>query len=174
MRQLSAELPWTQGRVQLFGRAIPEPRLSCWLGDPGCTYTYSGQRREPIPWTPGLAVLKERVEAATGLRFNSALANLYRSGADGVGWHADDEPELGDEPAIASLSLGATRRFSLRRRDDPRLRRELSLDGGSLLVMAGGTQALWQHRVPKTRRPVGPRINLSFRQLHPRPPGRCG
>lgn len=165
LERLLAELPWVQGVVRLFGREVAEPRLSCWLGDPGCAYTYSGQTRRPVPWTPGVSELKALVERACGARFNSALANLYRGGADGMGWHADDEPELGEQPVIASLSLGATRRFLLKRRDDASVQRELALAGGSLLVMSGRTQALWKHRVPKTRRPVGARINLTFRQI---------
>ena len=160
------EVPWETHLIRLFGREIPSPRLSCWIGDPDATYVYSGTRFEPRPWTPRLAALRERVAAATGARFNSVLANLYRDGRDGMGFHADDEPELGDAPVIASLSLGATRRFVLKRRRGAG-RFELPLEDGTLLVMRGATQRHWNHALPKTAKPAGPRINLTFRHVDP-------
>jgi alkylated DNA repair dioxygenase AlkB len=164
--QLRASIGWEQHRIRLFGREHPAPRLSCWIGDPGARYTYSRTRFEPRPWTPVLAGLRDRVAGACGARFNSVLANLYRDGADGMGWHADDEPELGPEPVIASLSLGAARRFLLRQRGGTQ-RLGLELPHGSLLVMAGATQARYQHALPKTRRPVTARLNLTFRWIAP-------
>lgn len=160
---LRRELPWRQETITLFGRTSPVPRLTSWHGDPGTAYAYSGIAMDPAPWTPSLTAIKTRVEAAAGTRFNSVLANLYRDGRDGVAWHSDDEPELGPEPVIASASFGATRAFQLRAKADPSRRRTLLLPHGSLLVMRGSTQRLWRHQVPKTAKPVGERINLTFR-----------
>lgn len=160
--RLRATLPWENHPVRLFGREHPAPRLSCWIGD--AAYRYSGLRREPRPWTAELQALRERLAARLGAPFNSVLANLYRDGRDAMGWHADDEPELGPAPVIASVSLGATRRFLLRAREgDARL--ALDLPNGALLVMAGATQARYRHALPRTRRPVGARINLTFRNV---------
>jgi alkylated DNA repair dioxygenase AlkB len=161
---LITRIPWEQHRIRLFGREHAAPRLSCWIGDPGASYTYSRTRFEPRPWPPLLVDLRDQVSAASGARFNSVLANLYRDGNDGMGWHADDEPELGPEPVIASLSLGAVRRFALRERGGAR-RLGLDLPHGSLLLMSGGTQARYQHALPKTRRPVATRLNLTFRWI---------
>ena len=163
---LRAEIPWETHVVRIFGREIASPRLSCWVGDPEASYVYSGTRFEPRPWTPRLAALRDRVAAATGAPFNSVLANLYRDGRDGMGFHADDEPELGEAPVIASLSLGATRRFVLKRKRGPE-RSEIALADGTLLVMRGETQRHWNHALPKTARSVGPRINLTFRNVDP-------
>ena len=164
---LHAEIPWERHRIRIFGREVDSPRLSCWIGDPGASYTYSRTRFEPHPWSPALADLRTRVEATTGCAFNSVLANLYRDGADGMGWHSDDEPELGHAPSIASVSLGAPRRFQLRHRSDPAQRATLTLAHGSLLLMQGTTQANYRHALPKTTRPVAPRLNLTFRLVHP-------
>lgn len=160
--RLHDEIPWEQHQVRIMGRLLDCPRLSCWIGDPGTAYVYSRVRFEPRPWTPTLAALRERVSAAAGVHFNSVLANRYRDGRDAMGWHADDEPELGPEPVIASLSLGATRRFALKHRASGE-RRNLDLTPGSLLLMAGATQRHWVHALPRTARPVGERINLTFR-----------
>jgi len=160
-----SEIPWEQHRIRLYGREYASPRLSCWIGDPGADYTYSRTRFEPRPWTPVLGALKAKVEAACGTRFNSVLANLYRDGADGMGWHADDEPELGPEPVIASLSLGASRAFAFRDCAERRQRIKLELPHGSLLTMAGRTQALYQHALPKSARPLPARLNLTFRWI---------
>jgi alkylated DNA repair dioxygenase AlkB len=165
---LRSEIPWEQHRIRLYGREHASPRLSCWIGDPGAAYTYSRTRFEPRPWTPVLGALKAKVEAACGSRFNSVLANLYRDGADGMGWHADDEPELGPQPVIASLSLGASRGFAFRDRAERRQRLRLELPHGSLLTMAGRTQALYQHALPKSARPLPARLNLTFRWVGPR------
>ena len=164
LAQLIAEVAWEQRTIRIFGQQIPQPRLTAWYGDPAARYTYSGLTWEPLPWSPALQALRQRVEAATDTRFNSVLLNYYRDGRDSMGWHADDEPELGPAPAIASLSLGATRRFRLRPQGGsthPPL--GLDLPSGSLLLMRGPTQQHWQHALPKTARPVGPRLNLTFR-----------
>ena len=174
LEALVAELPLRQETVRVAGRTWPTPRLVSWHGDPGCSYGYSGRVFEPSPWTPGLAAVRERLAERAGARFNSALANLYRDGADAMGAHSDDEPELGpaapDDVLIASVSLGATRRFVLAHKRDRARKVDLSLPGGSLLVMGGSTQRWWRHRVPRTRRMVGPRLNLTFRLVR-RPAG---
>jgi len=141
------------------------PRLIAWYGEPEAVYTYSGVRHVPMPFTPELAVIRARIEELSGAPFNSALANLYRDGRDGMGWHADNEAELGRNPVIASVSLGATRRFTLRHRRRKGLTEALDLEPGSLLVMEGETQHHWLHALPKTTRPVGERINLTYRLI---------
>ncbi|MBD2723450.1 alpha-ketoglutarate-dependent dioxygenase AlkB family protein [Hymenobacter armeniacus] len=164
LAQLTAEVAWEQRSIRLFGQEFPQPRLTAWYGDPEARYTYSGLAWEPRPWTPALLALRQRVAAACAAPFNSVLLNLYRDGRDSMGWHADDEPELGPKPVIASLSLGATRRFRLRPRPGlvlPSL--SLDLGSGSLLLMRGSTQQHWQHALPKTTQPLGPRLNLTFR-----------
>ncbi len=169
--ELHAGIAWEQHRIRLFGRELASPRLSCWIGDPGAAYTYSRTRFEPHPWPAALAALRPRVEAACGARFNSVLANLYRDGRDSMGWHSDDEPELGAQPVIASLSLGAERRFRLRRRRargepaQPGDMIELTLPHGSLLRMAGDTQRLCRHALPRMRHLAEARINLTFRRI---------
>jgi alkylated DNA repair dioxygenase AlkB len=158
---------WERHRIRLFGRELDVPRLSCWIGDPQAHYRYSGSDFEPRPWPPALLALRAGIEATCGTAFNSVLANRYRDGRDSMGWHSDDEPELGPAPVIASLSLGATRRFLLRHRRDANARLALELGPGSLLVMRGPTQANYRHALPRTARPVGERINLTFRLVQP-------
>lgn len=165
MAALRDSVAWENHRVRLFGREHASPRLSCWIGEAGAVYRYSGASLVPRGWTPALAALRERLQAELGTPFNSVLANLYRDGRDAMGWHSDDEPELGPEPVIASLSLGAPRRFVLRHRGDPALKCVLVLGPGSLLVMRGPTQRYWKHALPRTAKPVGARINLTFRQV---------
>ena len=156
---------WRQERVTMYGRTLPIPRLTAWHGDPGTTYTYSEIAMEPEPWTEPLLEIKAAVEQEAGGTFNSVLLNLYRDGNDSVAWHSDDEPELGVEPLIASVSLGATRSFQLRHQVDETQRIEVELTHGSLLVMRGPTQRCWKHQVPKTALDVGPRFNLTFRTI---------
>lgn len=167
---LVANARWRQDRVRVYGREHLTPRLSAWYGDAGARYAYSGVDLEPNPWLPPLEQLRRRLEALLELRFNSVLLNWYRDGADCMGWHSDDEPELGSDPVIATVSLGAPRRFAMRHRQ----RRDLkpwaaSLPGGSLLVMGGACQRHWRHAVPRTRRPVGGRISLTYRWVWPAP-----
>lgn len=162
---LRGDIAWETHRLRLFGREVASPRLSCWIGDPGATYVYSGTRFEPRAWPPALLALRARLSEASGEQFNSVLANLYRDGADSMGWHSDDEPELGPRPVIASLSLGATRRFVLKHRHDTGLQLALDLPAGSLLLMRGQTQSHYRHALPKTARAVGERINLTFRRI---------
>jgi alkylated DNA repair dioxygenase AlkB len=158
-------IPWEVHRIRLFGRDVDSPRLSCWIGDPGTGYTYSGAHFEPNPWPVALRAIRARLAGELRIDFNSVLANLYRDGHDSMGWHSDDEPELGAQPVIASLSLGATRRFVLKHRSDPSRTVALDLPHGSLLLMRGATQANYRHALPRTAKPVGPRINLTFRQI---------
>ncbi len=156
-------VPWSVHRLRLFGREIDSPRLSCWMGDEGASYRYSGTRFTPQPWLPALVALRARLDREFDARFNSVLANLYRDGRDAMGWHRDDEPELGDSPVIASLSLGATRRFLLKA--DAGDRHAFELAQGDLLLMSGESQRRYRHALPRTAKPVGPRINLTFRRI---------
>ena len=151
---------------KLFGRQINEPRLSCWIGDPKTTYSYSGIEHHPAPWTRTVRDLKHAAEnVLPGVTFNSVLANLYRSGADSMGWHSDDEPELGPRPVIASFSFGATRDMRFRHRRDKKRSYSLSLVSGSLLVMSGNCQRQFQHSIPKRTGVAHGRINLTFRHI---------
>jgi alkylated DNA repair dioxygenase AlkB len=161
--QLRRDVQWQQEEIVIFGQRRQVPRLVAWHGDAGASYVYSGTDHQPEPWTPVLERIRDRVQALTGAPFNAVLLNLYRDGRDGMGWHADDEPELGRDPVIASLSLGATRRFCLRHRRCKELKLDLPLPHGSLLCMSGATQHHWVHALPKTRLPVAERINLTFR-----------
>ena len=165
--RLRREIDWRREEITLFGERHAVPRLVAWHGDPQAVYSYSGVEHRPLPWTAPLTEIRERVEARAGHRFNAVLLNLYRDGRDGMGWHADDEPELGPNPVIASVSLGATRRFRLRHRRHRRETVAIDLEHGSLLVMQGATQHHWLHALPKVTRPVGERINLTFRWVRP-------
>ena len=162
---LREHVGWRQDYLRMFGRLISVPRLESWVADEGLDYTYSGIHHDPDPWSEELLMLRNLVSEHAGATFNSVLCNLYRDGNDGVDWHADDESEFGPMPVIGSLSLGATRRFDLRRADDHAEKIELDLHHGDLVIMRGMTQALWKHRVPKTKKPVGERINLTFRSV---------
>ena len=153
---------WRQEHAVLFGRKIAIPRLTAWYGE--CGYGYSGIRHDPAQLTPALVALKSTIETITSGQFNSVLINLYRDGQDSMAWHSDDEPALGPDPEIASLSLGAVRRFHFKHRSSAK-RVALDLAHGSCLVMRGRCQACWQHQLPKTRKKLGPRINLTFRTI---------
>lgn len=161
--QLLAEIPWQQGQVRLFGKWLNEPRLSAWYGDPDSAYTYAGRQLAPLPWTDTLQRLRQQLQAFLKQPFNSVLLNYYRHGDDSMGYHRDNEPELGPEPVIASLSLGATRRFVLRQRSAAPARVAVPLAHGDLLLMYGHSQRDWQHALPKQKRISAPRLNLTFR-----------
>jgi alkylated DNA repair dioxygenase AlkB len=166
--QLRDALVWQQPEIYVAGRTHKIPRLQSWYGDPEAIYTYSRQTFVPLPWTTALMELRLRMEAFCNTSFNSVLANFYRSGTDGMGFHADDELELGSRPIIASLSLGATRKFVFKSKDPMAQQRyDVNLHAGDLLVMAGDTQRHWHHGLPKTRLAVGGRINLTFRCVQP-------
>jgi alkylated DNA repair dioxygenase AlkB len=155
---------WSQTPIRIFGREVMQPRLTSWMGS--ASYTYSGRRHEPVPMPVAVSNLWHAVRAATGAEFDSVLANLYRDGRDSVSWHADDEPELGPEPTIASLSLGASRRFAVKCRATGE-RADVVLEHGDLLVMSGRSQIDYLHSVPKIVRPIGARLNLTFRRVTP-------
>lgn len=157
---------WRQEEILLFGKRVAQPRLTAWHGDSDAHYRYSGLPLRPVPWTEILLQIRQRVEEATQTRYNSVLLNLYRDGKDSMGWHSDDEPELGTEPTIASLSFGATRVFQLKpkKRAGAKIM-SLELNPGSLLVMRGATQSHFVHAVPKDRHIGTPRINLTFRMI---------
>ena len=170
--QLQKETPWRQDSIKVWGKEHLQPRLTAWHGDHGAGYTYSGLRMEPQPWSALLLSIKADLEVAAGTRFNSVLINLYRDERDSVGWHSDDETELGKHPVIASLSLGATRTFKMKhkaRKQEKVL--QIDLTHGSLLVMSGSTQQFWMHAVDKERVPTQPRINLTFRTIYPQNQG---
>ncbi len=169
MERLVATLPLAPESLVIFGRPVETPRLVSFHGDPGAAYGYSGRVFSPRPWGDELAALRESLRQRLGATFHCVLVNHYRGGSDAMGWHADDEPELGpDAPSdvlIASLSLGAPRRFVLRHRRRTTEKHELSLGEGSLLVMGGATQKRFQHAVPRTAVAVGARMNLTFRMI---------
>lgn len=164
MHDLLETVPWTSQTITMFGKQHVEPRRTAWFGDEGASYTYSGITMTPHAWTPLLHSLREICEQRSGSSFNSVLLNLYRDGHDKMGWHADNEPELGAEPVIASLSLGATRKFRLRHRVTKEVV-ECALPTGSLVVMSGLSQKCWVHEVPQQKRVAEPRINLTFRKI---------
>jgi len=157
---------WKQDHIKLYGKEIPLPRLTSWYGDLGMNYTYSGIPCEPNPWNKGLTWLKEKAEAIAEHQFNSALLNWYRDGSDTLSWHADDEKELGKNPTIASVTLGETRDFILRKKDDHSCKLKFALSHGSILIMKGELQEHWQHSVPARKRVTKSRINITFRTIY--------
>ncbi len=156
---------WQQEQFQIFGRRMTSPRLTACAGEAGTSYRYAGTAHQAMGWCWGLAELVQDIREAAGWYPNFVLLNLYRDGQDAMGWHSDDEASLGPEPLIASLSLGETRRFRFRRRDNHRTTFAMQLSDGDLLLMWGRSQRDWQHTLPRTRRAVGPRINLTFRRI---------
>jgi alkylated DNA repair dioxygenase AlkB len=169
---LKHDVAWKQDHIKLFGKVHPTPRLVAWYGDPHCTYTYSGVVNTPLAWTPTLLTIKDRIEQLLyPAKFNCVLLNFYRDGHDKMGWHSDDEKELGPNPNIASVSFGATRRFDFKHKTDPGNKFSLELHSGSVLLMQGDMQHHWLHQLPAQKRILTPRINLTFRfipeQTHP-------
>ena len=162
LARLLLETPWRQESVVVYGKRHLQPRLTAWYG--AASYTYSGLKLDPLVWTPLLLAIRAAVETACGQRFNSVLLNRYRNGQDSMGMHSDDEPELGEEPAIASLSYGTTRSFILRHKRNKQTVR-LALEAGSLLLMSGQLQKYWLHGINKSARPLGERLNLTFRYI---------
>jgi len=161
---LLEEIAWERLAITLYGRTVRTPRWTAWMGDG--PYRYSGIVNEPTSWPEALVELRERLHDELGVDFNSCLANLYRDGADSMGYHSDNEPELGPQPTIASISLGDRRRFVLRHRRTGE-RWSWDLGRGDLLVMRDESQSDYAHAVPKTSRQVGPRMNLTFRRFQP-------
>ena len=162
LQRLLDETAWRAETIFLFGREVQQPRLSAWYGEK--SYTYSGRTFRPLPFTPLQREIKRVIEDVTGKRFNSVLLNYYRDGNDSMGFHSDDEPELGREPAIASLTFGDTRTFILKHKHQPKTLK-IDLSDGSLLLMSGKLQNCWRHGINKERSPRGPRINLTFRRI---------
>ncbi|MBD8531404.1 MULTISPECIES: alpha-ketoglutarate-dependent dioxygenase AlkB [unclassified Massilia] len=162
LARLLAETPWRAESVVVYGKRHLQPRLTAWYGD--ASYTYSGLRLEPLPWTALLLELRAAVEAACGHRFNSVLLNRYRNERDSMGMHSDDEAELGDDPVIASLSYGTARTFVLRHKNNKQTVR-LPLEDGSLLLMSGQLQKHWLHGINKSTRSLGERVNCTFRYI---------
>ena len=165
LARLQSDIDWQQPSITLYGKSHPIPRLQAWMGDEPHTYRYSGTDFTSEIWPDYLASLAEHVGGIAGVEFNSVLLNLYRNGQDSMGWHSDDEPELGRAPVIASLSLGAERDFTLRRSGTTRQAHSLLLQHGSLLIMKAGMQSRWQHALPRRARVTEPRINLTFRRI---------
>ena len=165
LQELMEKIEWTQNKIRFYGKESLVPRLEAWYGDHGKSYAYSGIQMNPKPWTKELVEIKEAIEKEASVPFNSVLINYYRDGKDRVAWHSDDEKELGQNPIIGSVSLGAERKFKLRHKKykENGLKTEVMLQHGSFLLMKGPTQHHWMHEIPRTAKPIGPRINLTFR-----------
>jgi alkylated DNA repair dioxygenase AlkB len=166
LQTLIATVPWSTEDIVLWGKRYAQPRLVAWYGDPGCRYTYSGVRHEPLAWSQPLLEIKRIVEGISRFPYNSVLLNYYRDHRDSMGFHSDDEPELGRNPNIASVSLGERRTFVMKHKKRNELKPvRLPLDNGSLLLMRGTTQSYWRHGIGKGQEPCGPRVNLTFRRV---------
>lgn len=163
--ELLSQTPWQQDHITIYGKTYAQPRLTALYGNNGKSYSYSNITMQPHNFTPLLKHIKSRVENHVDENFTTCLLNLYRHGQDSNGWHADDEPELGKNPTIASLSFGASRFFKFRRKANKKETYKLNLTSGSLLIMRGATQHNWQHELPKTKKDIGARINLTFRVI---------
>ena len=165
MNTLKDKIKWKQDYISFFGKSHPLPRLTAWYGDRNKTYTYSGIPMTPNPWNTELLEIKNKVDQYAKIHFNSVLLNCYRTGNDSVSWHSDDEKELGNQPIIGSVSFGGTRKFRLRNKKNKKLKHNIELVNGSLLIMSELTQQYWEHEIPKTKKMVGERINLTFRSI---------
>lgn len=167
LNRLRQETKWRQEAVRIYGKHFDQPRLVAWYGDPGMKYDYSGISLIPLPWTDLLLDIKRRIEDCTESTFNSVFLNLYRDHNDSMGFHSDDERELGPEPTIASLTFGATRTFVMKHKRDSEIPlAKIPLEAGSVLLMKGKTQRFWKHGILKQREPCGPRVNLTFRTIY--------
>jgi alkylated DNA repair dioxygenase AlkB len=164
-QELQQNIPWQQDEITIYGKKHLQPRLTALYGNEGKPYSYSNITMQPHYWNLTLQKIKSLVERITETNFTTVLLNSYRDGNDSNGWHADNEKELGKNPVIASLSLGAERNFQLKHNSDINQKKNIILENGSLLLMKGTTQHFWKHQVPKTTKPIGPRINLTFRTI---------
>jgi alkylated DNA repair dioxygenase AlkB len=164
-KELLGTINWKEEQIVIFGKQVMQPRLTAWYGDRGGVYSYSGITMQPLAWTPALRSIKEKIEQIAQVQFTSALLNLYRDGKDSMGWHRDNEKELGLNPVIGSVSFGASRIFKLRHYSNKNISKSITLDDGSFLLMRGETQHYWEHMVPKTSKDVGARINITFRVI---------
>ena len=162
---LKTSIIWEKHKIKLYGGVHDVPRLTAWYGDPNKSYVYSGIKLKPRLWNPSLLKIREKIETISKTKFNSVLLNLYRSGADSVLWHSDDEPELGTNPVIGSLSLGEAREFQMKHKYNRDLKQKILLQHGSFLLMKGKTQHNWLHQIPKRKNIKGERINLTFRTI---------
>ncbi|MEX0290358.1 MAG: alpha-ketoglutarate-dependent dioxygenase AlkB [Flavobacteriaceae bacterium] len=165
LRKFRTEVLWQQDDISLFGKNYPQPRLTALYGNNGKPYSYSSITMQPRPFSEELLKIKKQLKGYSKAEFTTCLLNLYRNGSDSNGWHADNEKELGQNPEIASISLGHPRYFHLKHRSDASLKQKILLEHGSLLLMSGETQHHWLHQIPKTAKPIGPRINLTFRVI---------
>ncbi|RBN50345.1 alpha-ketoglutarate-dependent dioxygenase AlkB [Flavobacterium psychrolimnae] len=163
--ELVKDIPWQQDEIRVYGKIHPQPRLTALFGNEGKPYSYSNITMQPHPWNSLLQKLKTEIEKVSDTIFTTVLLNQYRDGKDSNGWHADNEKELGTNPVIASLSFGAERTFQLKHNLDKDLKKNIVLQHGSLLLMRGKTQHFWKHQIPKTAKPINPRINLTFRVI---------
>lgn len=163
--KLLKDMAWQQHSIRIFGRTMPQPRLTALYAETELPYTYSGLTLYPLSYPDELKDLQKKLNLKTNTRFTHCLANLYRNGKDSMGLHADDEKELGKDPVIASISLGETRKFRMKHKYIQHQKLELNLELGSLLIMQGSTQHFWKHELPKTTQPKDPRINLTFRKI---------
>jgi alkylated DNA repair dioxygenase AlkB len=164
-QELLKNIPWQQDQITVYGKKHLQPRLTALYGNEGKPYSYSNIVMQPHHWTLTLQKIKSLVENVSDTSFTTVLLNYYRNGSDSNGWHSDNEKELGTNPVIASLSLGAERNFQLKHNFDPTQKKNIILENGSLLLMKGATQHFWKHQVPKTTKPIGARINLTFRVI---------
>lgn len=163
--QLQSEIPWQQDSIRVYGKTHLQPRLTALFGNEGTPYSYSNIKMQPHPWNSLLQKIRNQIESVADTNFTTVLLNYYRDGKDSNGWHADNEKELGINPVIASLSFGAQRVFQMKHNSDKNLKKNILLEHGSLLLMKGSTQHFWKHQIPKTSKPIGPRINLTFRVI---------
>lgn len=163
--ELEKQIPWQQDEITVYGKKHLQPRLTALYGNEGKSYSYSNIRMQPHPWNMLLQKIKSYIESASDTNFTTVLLNYYRDGKDSNGWHADNEKELGINPVIASVSFGVERTFQLKHNSDLSLKKSIVLEHGSLLLMKGTTQQYWKHQIPKTSKPTGPRINLTFRVI---------
>lgn len=164
-QHLMTEINWRQEPIKIFGKEVMQPRLTAWYGDIDKPYSYSGITMQPNKWTETLMAIKTKIETVAKVEFTSALLNQYRNGQDSMGWHRDNEKELGINPTIGSVSFGATRMFQLRDYTTKKSVQSIELTHGSLLLMSAETQHFWEHSIPKTSKAVGTRINLTFRKI---------
>lgn len=163
--ELLQEIAWQQDNITVFGKTHPQPRLTALYGNEGKPYSYSNITMQPHPWNTLLQKIKYHIETTTECQFTTLFLNQYRDGKDSNGWHADNEKELGTNPIIASLSFGAERVFQLKHNTIADAKKSIVLEHGSLLLMKGSTQHFWKHQIPKTAKPIGNRINLTFRSI---------
>ena len=164
LKKLISDLPWESMTIKMFGKDIRIPRLQCWIGDKGCDYKYSGKKLNRRDWTTDLIMIREKIYKELNIDFNSVLVNYYRDGKDSMGWHSDDERELGPNPTIASISFGSERDLVFRNKINKKIL-TIPQTHGCLILIDGKTQKNWQHAIKKTRKVIGPRINLTFRNI---------